>query len=105
VTPETASRVSPLTIIEIVGDHFAALKVAAFRQLKSRLSFAMPHADLISSLAIASAASAPLDRGVSLAEAGELTARRAGGTVYFVREEIDALINRMIEEARKEVAW
>ena len=38
-------------------------------------------------------------------EKWQLTARRAGGTVYFVREEIDALINRMIEEARKEVAW
>ena len=60
----------------------------------------MPHADSISS-----AAPAPLNRSVSLAEAGELIARRAGGTVYFVREEIDALINRRIEEARKEVAW
>jgi Helix-turn-helix domain len=39
-----------------------------------------------------------------LAEAGELKARRAGGTVYFEREEIDALIDRMVADAREEIA-
>jgi hypothetical protein len=39
-----------------------------------------------------------------LAEAGELKARRAGGTLYFLREEIDVLIKHMVANARKEVA-
>jgi hypothetical protein len=42
---------------------------------------------------------------LKLAEEGKLKARAAGGTVYFVREEIDALVDRMVESARSEVAW
>lgn len=37
-----------------------------------------------------------------LAEAGKLKARRANGAVYFLREEIEALIDRQIEEVRSE---
>ena len=42
-----------------------------------------------------------------LAEEGKLKTRRDRGflEVYFVREEIDRLIDRMIAVARKEVAW
>jgi hypothetical protein len=42
---------------------------------------------------------------LKLAEAGELKARRAGGTVYFERECLERLVERMIENARSEVAW
>jgi len=91
VTPETASRVSPLTIIEIVGI-IRAIEIAIVL-LRCRTP-------------IQSLAPRPLRSTEAFhLRKGELTARRAGGTVYFVREEIDALINRMIEEARKEVAW
>lgn len=38
-----------------------------------------------------------------LAEEGKLKSRRAGGTIYFLREEINGLIARQIEEARAEV--
>ncbi len=41
---------------------------------------------------------------LKLAEAGELKARRAGGTVYFERESLDRLVERMIADARNEVA-
>ncbi len=41
---------------------------------------------------------------LKLAEEGKLTARRAGGTVYFERESLDRLIERMIADARNEVA-
>jgi hypothetical protein len=39
-----------------------------------------------------------------LAEAGELKARRAGGTVYLERESLDRLVERMVADARNEVA-
>lgn len=42
---------------------------------------------------------------LKLAEAGEVKARRAGGTVYFDRAALDRLVARMTDEARKEVAW
>jgi hypothetical protein len=35
-----------------------------------------------------------------MAEEGKLKSRRADGTIYFVREEIDDLIDRQIEEVR-----
>lgn len=38
-----------------------------------------------------------------LAEEGKLKSRRAGGEIYFLREEIDALFARQIDEARAEV--
>jgi len=41
---------------------------------------------------------------LKLAEEGKLTARRAGGTVYFERESLDRLIERMVADARNEVA-
>lgn len=37
-----------------------------------------------------------------LAEEGKLKARRADGTIYFLREEIEELVDRQIEEARSE---
>jgi hypothetical protein len=36
---------------------------------------------------------------VKMAEKGKLKTRRAHGTIYFVREEIEQLIDRQIEEA------
>jgi len=39
-----------------------------------------------------------------LAEEGKLKSRRADGTVYFVREEIDQIIDREIEEVRSQGA-
>ena len=41
---------------------------------------------------------------LKLAEEGKLTARRAGGTVYFERECLERLVERMIADARGEVA-
>jgi len=35
-----------------------------------------------------------------MAEDGTLKSRRADGTIYFLRDQIDALIDRQIEEAR-----
>ena len=37
-----------------------------------------------------------------LAEEGKLKARRADDTIYFLRDEIDALVNRQTEEVRSE---
>jgi hypothetical protein len=39
-----------------------------------------------------------------LAEAGKLKSRRADGNLYFVREEIEQLIDRDIEQARSHEA-
>jgi hypothetical protein len=36
---------------------------------------------------------------VKLAEEGKLKSRRASGTIYFLRVEIDEIIDRKIEEA------
>jgi hypothetical protein len=41
---------------------------------------------------------------LKLAEAGELKARRAGGTVYFEVECLERLVERMVADARNEVA-
>jgi len=35
-----------------------------------------------------------------LAEEGKLKSRRADGTIYFLREEIEELVDRQAEEAR-----
>ena len=35
-----------------------------------------------------------------LAEEGKLKTRRADGTIYFLREQIEELVDRQIEEAR-----
>ena len=35
-----------------------------------------------------------------LAEEGKLKSRRADGTIYFLREQIEALVERQVEEAR-----
>ena len=35
-----------------------------------------------------------------LDEEGKLKARRADGTIYFLREQIEELVDRQIEEAR-----
>jgi hypothetical protein len=37
-----------------------------------------------------------------LAEEGKLKSRRADGTIYFLRDEVDALINRQTDEVRSE---
>jgi hypothetical protein len=37
-----------------------------------------------------------------LAEEGKLKSRRADGTIYFLRDEVDALVNRQAEEVRSE---
>jgi hypothetical protein len=37
-----------------------------------------------------------------LAEEGKLKSRRSDATIFFLREEIDALIDRQIQEARAE---
>ncbi len=37
-----------------------------------------------------------------LAAEGKLKSRHADGTIYFLREEIEALIDRQIEEVRSE---
>jgi hypothetical protein len=47
-----------------------------------------------------SMADVPQEMLGKLAEEGELKSRRADGTIYFLREEIEALIERQIEEAR-----
>jgi len=44
----------------------------------------------------------PADVLGRLAEEGKLKSRRADGTVYFLREEIEALIDLQIEEVRSE---
>jgi hypothetical protein len=37
-----------------------------------------------------------------LAEEGKLKSRRADGTIYFLRDEVEALVNRQAEEIRSE---
>jgi len=37
---------------------------------------------------------------VKMAEERKLKSRRAGGSLYFLREEVEALVVRQIEEAR-----
>jgi len=39
-----------------------------------------------------------------LADEGKLKARRADDTIYFLREEIEALIDRQVEQSRSETA-
>jgi hypothetical protein len=38
-----------------------------------------------------------------LAEEGKLKSRRANGTIYFLREEIEELVDRQADEARSNV--
>jgi excisionase family DNA binding protein len=64
----------------------------------------MMRRDQISLLEACSVTGCTEDQLVLLAESGRLKARRAGGDMFFLREELEALVEAEVEKTRGRVA-